>query len=163
MLDAWEHGAQLTVSRNPHYWGREPPFDRITFKFVKNPDVQRDLLVRGDAHIAANLTPDLAAEVQKNANIDVLNVPSLGFPWRGLHVNRNPALKNPKTWEAIKYAIDYDGLAKVYLGGGRYPSRPAFRPGCRMRFRSRSGSRPIRRVPRPRSRRRVIRTDLPST
>lgn len=120
MLETWEHGAQLTVTRNPYYWGRQPRFERIVFKFVKDPDVQRDLLVRGDAHIAANLTPDLATEVQKNPKIEVLNIPSLGFPWLGVHVNRNPALKNPKTWEAIKYAIDYDGLAKIYLGGGQY-------------------------------------------
>lgn len=120
VLEAWEHGSQLTVKRNPYYWGRKPPFDRIVFKFVKDPDVQRDLLVRGDAHIAANLTPDLAAAVQKNSNVEVLNIPSLGFPWLGVHVDRNPALKNPKTWEAIKYAIDYDGMAKLYQGGGQF-------------------------------------------
>lgn len=120
VLESWEHGAQLTVTRNPHYWGRQPPFQRIVFKFVKNADVQRDLLVRGDAQIAANLTPDLAAQMQKNAKIEILNIPSLGFPWLGVHVNRNPALKHPKTWEAIKYAIDYDGLAKIYLGGGQF-------------------------------------------
>jgi peptide/nickel transport system substrate-binding protein len=52
----------------------------------------------------------------------------LGFPWLAVHVNRNPALKNPKTWEAIKYAIDYDGLAKVYLGGGQ-PIASCIPPG----------------------------------
>ena len=107
--------------------------------------MQRDLLVRGDAHIAANLTPDLAAAVQKNANIGVLNVPSLGFPWLAVHVNRNPALKNPKTWEAIKYAIDYDGLAKIYLGGGQ-PIASCIPPGLpnalpvEERIKTRSGA-----------------------
>jgi peptide/nickel transport system substrate-binding protein len=120
MLDNWEHGAQLTITRNPHYWGRQPPFERVVFKFVKDPNVQRDLLVRGDAHIAANLTPDLASDLQGKPNLEILNIPSLGFPWLGLHVNRNPALKNPKSWEAIKYAIDYDGLGKIYLGGGQF-------------------------------------------
>jgi peptide/nickel transport system substrate-binding protein len=120
VLEAWEHGSQLTLNRNPYYWGKQPPFDRVVFKFVKDPNIQRDLLVRGDAHFAANLTPDLAADLQNKPNIGVLNVPSLGFPWVGLHVSRNPALANPKSWEAIKYAIDYDAMAKVYRGGGQF-------------------------------------------
>jgi peptide/nickel transport system substrate-binding protein len=120
ILEAWDHGSQLTMTRNPLYWGRQPKFDRIVFKFIKDANVQRNLLVRGDAHIAVNLSPDLAAKLQDTANIRILDVPSLGFVWVGLHVGRNPVLKNPKSWEAIQYAIDYDGLAKVYLGGGQY-------------------------------------------
>jgi peptide/nickel transport system substrate-binding protein len=120
VLEAWEHGSQLTMTRNPHYWGKQPPFDRVVFKFIADPEVQRALLVRGDAHFAVNLTPDLAAEVQKNQKIGVRAVPSLGFPWLGLHVNHNPALKKEKSWEAIKYAIDYDGMANIYKGGGQF-------------------------------------------
>jgi peptide/nickel transport system substrate-binding protein len=120
VLESWEHGAQLTMMRNPHYWGKQPPFDRVVFKFVKDPNVQRALLVRGDAHIAANLTPDLAAEVQSDPKIAILNVPSLGFPWLGLHANHNPALMKQKSWEAVKYAVDYDGMAKIYKGGGQF-------------------------------------------
>ncbi|HEX4769132.1 MAG TPA: ABC transporter substrate-binding protein, partial [Lichenihabitans sp.] len=120
VLEAWEHGSQLTVKRNPHYWGRQPPFDRVVFRFAKDANIQRDLLVRGDAQIVCNLTPDLAADLQGKPNIGVLNVPSLGFPWLGLHANHNPALKNVKSWEAIKHAIDYDGMAKIYRGGGRF-------------------------------------------
>ena len=81
------------MKRNPQYWGKPAPFDRVVFKFVKDPNVQRALLVRGDAHIAVNLTPDLAADVQSDPKIGILNVPSLGFPWLGLHANHNPALK----------------------------------------------------------------------
>jgi len=120
VLETWEHGSQLTMKRNPQYWGKPAPFDRVVFKFVKDPNVQRALLVRGDAHIAVNLTPDLAADVQSDPKIGILNVPSLGFPWLGLHVNHNPALKTAKSWEAVKYAIDYDGMAKIYKGGGQF-------------------------------------------
>ena len=38
--------------------------------------MQRALLVRGDAHIAANLTPDLAA--------DLMNTPNIGIDQRAL-------------------------------------------------------------------------------
>jgi peptide/nickel transport system substrate-binding protein len=120
VLEEWEHGSQLTLTRNPFYWGRQPPFDRVVFRFAKDANIQRDLLVRGDAHIICNLTPDLAADLENKPNIRVLNVPSLGFPWLGLHVNHNPALRSVESWEAIKHAIDYDGMAKIYRGGGRF-------------------------------------------
>jgi peptide/nickel transport system substrate-binding protein len=120
VLEAWEHGSQLTMKRNPLYWGKPSPFERVVFRFAKDANTQRDLLVRGDAHIAVNLTPDLAAELASSKTVGIINIPSLGFPWIGLHVNHNPALKTPKSWEAIKYAIDYDGMAKIYRGGGQY-------------------------------------------
>jgi peptide/nickel transport system substrate-binding protein len=120
VLDRWRHGADLTMHRNPYYWGRPSPLERIVFRFEKDANTQRDLLVRGDAHIAANLTPDLAADLENSKTVGILKIPSLGFPWLGFHVNRNPALKSPKSWEACKYAIDYDGMAKIYRGGGQF-------------------------------------------
>ncbi len=120
VLEAWEHGSQLTMRRNPMYWGKPSPFERVVFRFAKDANTQRDLLVRGDAHVAVNLTPDLAAELANSKTVGIIQIPSLGFPWLGLHVNHNPALKTPKSWEAIKYAIDYDGMAKIYRGGGQF-------------------------------------------
>ena len=45
--------------------------------------------------------------------------PPRDSPWLGLHVSNNPALAIPKNWEAVKYAIDYAGLASIYKTGGR--------------------------------------------
>ena len=128
VLDAWERGSQLSISRNPHYWGKQPPFNRVIFRFTQEATVQRDLLVRGDAHFAMNLSPDIAASLKGRPNIGVLDVPSLATVWLGINADLNPALKNPKTWEAVKYAIDYDGMAQLYKGGGR-PIASCLPPG----------------------------------
>jgi len=119
VLDQWVQGSTLTMHRNPYYWGQQPPFSKIVCQLTSDATVQRDLLQRGDAHIAVNLTPDLVASLQGDPNITILTVPSEGFPWLGLHVSNNPALSLPKNWEAVKYAIDYEGLAKIYQTGGR--------------------------------------------
>lgn len=128
ILDGWERGSQLTVTRNPYYLGRPPPFDRVVFRFIQEATVQRDLLVRGDVQFAMNLSPDIAASLQGQRNIGVLDVPSLATVWLGVNVNLNPALKHPKTWEAIKYAINYDGMAELYKGGGK-PIASCLPPG----------------------------------
>ena len=119
VLDSWVQGSTVTVHRNQYYWGKQPPFEKIVFQLTSDSTVQRDLLQRGNAHVAINLTPDLADSLKGNANIEVVAVPSEGFPWLGLHVSNNPALANPKNWEAVKYAIDYQGLAQIYRNGGR--------------------------------------------
>lgn len=119
VLDQWAQGSTLTMHRNPYYWGRQAPFERVVCQLTSDATVQRDLLKRGDAHIAVNLTPDLVSSVQDDPNITILTVPSEGFPWLGLHVSNNPALAEPKNWEAVKYAIDYEGLAGIYKTGGR--------------------------------------------
>ena len=79
--------------------------------------------------------------------IGIVNVPSLGFPWLGLHANRNPALKKSKSWEAIKYAIDYDGMAKIYKGGGQFIAS-CIPPGLPNALPPKSRSSAMSRVPR---------------
>ena len=120
VLDAWTHGSQITMHRNPYYWGPTLPFDNVIFKFVADQNVQKDMLVRGDAHIAVNMTPDLAAGLAGNPQVDILTFNSLGFVWLGMNVKNDPHFANPKNWEAVKYAIDYDGMAQIYKGGGSF-------------------------------------------
>jgi peptide/nickel transport system substrate-binding protein len=120
VLDAWTHGSQMTMHSNPYYWGPPPPIDKIVFKFTTDQTVQRDMLVRGDAQIAVNMTPDLAAGLAGNPQVKVLTFNSLGFVWLGLNVKNDPHFANPKNWEAVRYAIDYDGMAQIYKGGGSF-------------------------------------------
>jgi peptide/nickel transport system substrate-binding protein len=120
MLDTWTRGAQLILKRNPHYWGPPPPIDQVTFQFVQDMNTQRDLLVRGDVHVAVGMTPDLAASIKRSGarNVDIVSGRALGLAYIGWSVQHNPALRNPDVWDAIKYGIDYEGLQKLYGVGG---------------------------------------------
>jgi peptide/nickel transport system substrate-binding protein len=119
ILDDWVVGSTISMHRNPYYWGTKPPFAHIVFELTADASTQLDMLERGDAHIALNLTPQLAKSAASNPNIEVVTVPSEGFPWLGMNVKNNPALGIAKNWEAVKYAIDYQGLAQIYQNGGR--------------------------------------------
>ena len=92
------------------------------FRFVQDPTTQRDLLLRGDAHIAVNLTPDLAADLLKRgpaSKAAVATVPALGIAYLGFNAKASGPIGQPKAWEAIRSAIDYEGLKDIYLGGGQ--------------------------------------------
>jgi len=121
MMDHWDRGAEIVMRANPYYWGPKT-FDTVVFRFVQDPTTQRDLLLRGDAHIALNLTPDLAADLQKrgpSTKVEVINVPALGIAYLGFNVNATGPIGKPKAWEAIRYAVDYEGLKDIYRGAGQ--------------------------------------------
>ena len=121
MMDHWDRGSEMVLRANPYYWGRKT-FDTVVFRFVQDPTTQRDLLLRGDAHIAVNLTPDLAADLEKRgpaSKTAIATVPALGIAYLGFNVKAAGPISQPKAWEAIKYAVDYDGLKDIYLGGGQ--------------------------------------------
>ena len=121
MIDHWDRGSEMVLKANPYYWGRKT-FDTVVFRFVQDPTTQRDLLLRGDAHLALNLTPDLASDLQKRgpaSKTAIATVPALGIAYLGFNVGTSGPISKPKAWEAIKYAVDYEGLKDIYLGGGQ--------------------------------------------
>jgi peptide/nickel transport system substrate-binding protein len=121
MIDHWDRGSEMVMRANPYYWGPKT-FDTVVFRFVADPTTQRDLLLRGDAHIALNLTPDLAADLLKrgpDSKTAVATVPALGIAYLGFNVKAAGPIGQPKAWEAIRYAVDYEGLKNIYRGGGQ--------------------------------------------
>jgi len=121
MIDHWDRGSEMVLRANPFYWGKKT-FDTVVFRFVQDPTTQRDLLLRGDAHIAVNLTPDLAADLLKRgpaSETAVASVPALGIAYLGFNAKASGPIGQPKAWEAIRCAIDYEGLKEIYLGGGQ--------------------------------------------
>jgi peptide/nickel transport system substrate-binding protein len=121
MIDHWDRGSEMVLRANPYYWGPKT-FDTVVFRFAQDPTTQRDLLLRGDAHIAVNLTPDLAADLVKrgpDSKTAVATVPALGIAYLGFNAKASGPIGQPKAWEAIRYAVDYEGLKNIYLGGGQ--------------------------------------------
>lgn len=136
VLESWVRGSQLVLKRNPNYWGKAPNVSRVIAKFVTEANTQYDLLVRGDAHVALDLTPDIVANIEadKKTNIQIVRNPGLWINALQLHVSNNPAFAKPANWDAVKYAIDYDGLRSLYRGAGGFtgsvipPSLPGALP-----------------------------------
>jgi peptide/nickel transport system substrate-binding protein len=121
VIDHWDRGAEMVMRANPHYHGPKT-FDTVVFRFVQDATTQRDLLLRGDAHIALNLTPDLAADLEKrgpSSKTAVATLPALGLAYLGFNAKASGPIGKPKAWEAVRSAIDYEGLKNIYLGGGQ--------------------------------------------
>ncbi len=122
----WKANESYTLEANPNFWRGEPPMKRIIVRNIDESTTQRLLLEKGDVDIARNLTPEDVAAIEKNADLAVDSDLRGRIMYLGLS-QKHPILSNPKVIEALKYLVDYDGMAGSFLKG-QYVPHQAFLP-----------------------------------
>jgi len=109
-LTEWVASDHITIDANPHS-GIPVGARRIAIRHVSDPSAQLLMLQKGDADIARDLTPDLITKVKAEK---AYTVTSSG-QGASLYIAMNqtmPELQKPQVHQAIKWAIDYDAIAK---------------------------------------------------
>ena len=95
----------------PGNWGGDPPLERVFVRHVAEPATQRLLLENGDIDIARKLTPGRHRRASRgNPDVKVVDEQRGRIYYLALNQKVEP-LNNPKVIEAVKYLIDYDGMA----------------------------------------------------
>lgn len=115
-LVSWKPNESVTLKAFDGYRAGKPALSRIVFRHIKEAATQKLLLEKKDIDIAMNLSPDQLEDLKSNPSIKVQRSPKGQLVYMGLN-QANPALKNPKLWEAMRYLVDYDGIAKAILRG----------------------------------------------
>ena len=115
---------QSVLVRNDKYWGEtKPQFDKIVLKQIDDVNTQKLLLQKGEVDLAINLTADQARELKSDPNVKLTFSPTLDFFY--IVGNRNPDVggpaSDPKVMQAIRYALDYEGLRAVCGEGSVTP------------------------------------------
>ncbi len=122
VLVNYQEGSELRLERNQNYWGDAANVKNIIIKETVEAVAQRQLLETGDADLAMQLNADLTEGI--GGGIEVENIPSFNFVyialWPGTELNPDIDL-NKEVRTAIRYAIDYDNMIKVTVGGAGRP------------------------------------------
>jgi peptide/nickel transport system substrate-binding protein len=113
-ITEWKPSEVVTVVANPNYWGTKPKLKRIVWRHIAEESSQRLLLESGDVDIARNLSADQLEGVRQKGGFKFAATPQNNNLYAGLNT-KNQYLANPKVREALRYLIDYDGLAKTAL------------------------------------------------
>jgi peptide/nickel transport system substrate-binding protein len=114
-LRGWKPNESVTLEAQDSRYGR-PAMERVIVRHVPEPGAQRLLIEKGDADIARNLTSDQVAGLEGNQDIRIQTDPKALSIY--LQVNmRDPVLSEPKVREALRYLVDYDGMADSFLRG----------------------------------------------
>ncbi len=125
-LRAWKPNENYVLEANEDYWRGAPAMKRVFVRHVPEPATQRLLLERGDVDVARKLTPVDIEGVRSNPDIKINDEMRGRIMYVALNQTVEP-LNNPKVIEAIKYLIDYDGMANSFLKGN-YVVHQAFLP-----------------------------------
>ncbi|TCL74594.1 ABC transporter substrate-binding protein [Rhizobium sp. BK251] len=95
----------------------KPKLESVIVRNVPDVGARRLLVEQGDADIARGLSADQIEALKDKSGIKVLSVPSARTDYILLNTKANETLGKPAFWDAARYLVDYDGIAKDLLRG----------------------------------------------
>ena len=125
-LKGWKASESVTMEASPNHRFGTPAMRRVIVRHIPEPSAQRLLLEKGDIDIARNLSPDQMESIAGNAELVVLAYPKADIHYLGLN-QKDERLANPKVREALRWLVDYQGMADTFLRG-QYQVHQAFWP-----------------------------------
>lgn len=109
-LVEWVASDHITIDANPNS-GIPVGVKRLSIRHVPDPSAQLLMLTKGDADIVRDLTPDLLTKVKADKAFSVTSSGQGSSMYIAMNQN-HPELAKPQVHQAIKWAIDYDAIAK---------------------------------------------------
>jgi peptide/nickel transport system substrate-binding protein len=115
-LRTWKANELVTLEANEGYRHGAAGMKRVIVRHVSEPSAQRLLIEKGDVDMARNLTPDQIKGIEGNADIAVDGHPKGTIVYMAANAS-HPILGKPEVVNALRYLIDYDGMAGSFLAG----------------------------------------------
>ncbi len=109
----WRASESVVLEANPH--SSEPPqIKRIIMRHVSDPSAQLLGLTKGDYDIARNLGADQIRQLEGDSRFTVQPARKASLMYLSLN-QKNPNLAKPEVRQAIKLALDYEGIQKAIV------------------------------------------------
>lgn len=116
MVDHWTKETEVVLKANPNYGGPKPALAQVIVKHIPEATNQQFALEKGDVDIARNLGPEQIEALKGKSGITTATGDSLLLIYVGMNVTVKP-LDNVKVREALRTAVDYDGIIQQLLKG----------------------------------------------
>jgi peptide/nickel transport system substrate-binding protein len=113
-LKTWRPGERYVLDARPDAARNR----EVIVLNIPEPATQRLLLMRGDADYARDLDKDQIVALERDPAIVFDRALQAMQTYAALN-QRNPYLRRPQVIEALKYLVDYGGIASGLLGGTR--------------------------------------------
>ena len=126
VLKSWKPTEAVVLEANPNYRHGAPTVKRVVLRHVPEPAAQRLMLEKGDADLVRNLTADQIQGIEGNADVVVEDFPKADVYYLALN-QKDERLAKPQVRKAIRWLVDYQGMADSFLKG-RFKVHQAFWP-----------------------------------
>ena len=134
---AWRPAESLTLKAYPDYWGDQPDFENVEFRFIANNAARTAALLSGSVDLIDLVAPSDVPRLEQEANIKVYPIESGRLVYLALNmrddtapgvvdasgqpINPNP-FRDVNVRKAISAMIDRSLLVDRILGGSGVPS-----------------------------------------
>ncbi|MDI7276272.1 MAG: ABC transporter substrate-binding protein [Anaerolineae bacterium] len=118
IIESYEPGSRLVMTRNEDYWGGWKPrqFDKIVFEISQDPVVLQQKIEAGTADFTYGIPPD-NEDVIRNTRKDIVVYTNPSFQnLVGLLNTKKPPLDNLKVRQALCYSFPYEQFISAVLG-----------------------------------------------
>lgn len=109
-LTSWQASDHVIIDANPHA-AEKPIIPRVVLRHVADPAVQLLQLQKGDADIARDLGADQLKSIASNKDLTIAASPQGTSMYIAMNQTM-PELQKVQLHQAIKWAIDYETIAK---------------------------------------------------
>jgi peptide/nickel transport system substrate-binding protein len=109
--------SEVTIERNPEYFGTAPQISRVRFRIVPDAIVRALELRKGSADLElSSLAPDMIPVLAKQSSLSVTEGPGANLTYLGLNLE-DPILARREVRQALAYATDREALIRFLLHG----------------------------------------------
>jgi peptide/nickel transport system substrate-binding protein len=119
ILERYVPDQEAVLVKNPQHWRGAPKLDRIVIRNMTEPATEKLQLERGDLDIATGLDQDQIRVLRNSAGVVARTSPAATTFY--VLMNNNPQVggpfANPKVQQAVRYALDYEGIMTLAGGG----------------------------------------------
>ena len=120
ILRQWEKNDRVILDANAEHFRNPPKSKRVVIKEIVEAASRRLQVEKGDLDIAWEMLPDQIVELKKNKDIKIETATGTILYYVGMNVSYGP-LKDNRVRDAIRFAIDYDGIINNIMGGAAKP------------------------------------------
>lgn len=116
MLDRWDRSSQVVLNANPNY--ADPgSISRVIMRYMSESNAQRAALESGEIDLAWDYTPDAFAAAATDPKYQTFKTDTFQMTYLGLNSGAGAPFEDNRIRQAVRYAIDQDGIIDNLLGG----------------------------------------------
>lgn len=117
VFDSWTVGDSITLVRNDDYWGDAALLERVTFRYINDPNALNNAMLGDNLDIVAGVSaPELLTAFESDDRFEVLQGLSNGEVTLSLN-GRRPPLDDVRVRQAITHAIDRRAVVDLAYAG----------------------------------------------
>ncbi|MCG7345765.1 ABC transporter substrate-binding protein [Sporosarcina sp. ACRSL] len=113
----WKANDSITIEKFDGYWKKGlPKLDKVIFRSIPDNSARLNALIAGEIDLADGINPADGEKIEGNADLQLIERPSMNIGYLGLTVTRPPFDKK-EVRQAMNYAIDKETIINSFFEG----------------------------------------------